>query len=283
MKRAFFAGVFILSLTVMGFGQATTFYYPQVANGLQGSVRWKTKIFVLNPAASGTSTASVTIQLFKDVPTLSAVGTPFNSIVFTDENGAVVNSGNTFSFQIAGGQSRQYVSTGDGDYGGGYAVVTSNVLINGSAVFSEFDGSGRLLGEAGVAASSAVTKQALFVDTIGNYDVGFALVNPSAQGVANVSVALLNSSASVVATTTLNLGGNNHTAQFVGINLFPTAPKLAGTMQITGSVPLTTVALRFDPSYSVFTSMPPSTIASLLMEPLNALQRLVSTLVGHFA
>src|SRR5437867_8500463 len=129
MKRVCLAVVFVLSLGVAGFGQ-TTFYYPQVANGLQGVVRWKTTIFLTNPSASGTASGSIT--LFQDTVDLSAAGSPFNSIVFKDETGAIVNNGNTIPFQIAVGQSRKYASTGDGSYAGGYAIVTANATISGT-------------------------------------------------------------------------------------------------------------------------------------------------------
>ncbi len=280
MKRLSLSVMLILSVAAIGYGQ-TTFYFPQVANGLQGGVvKWRTTIFITNPAASGT--ASGTISFFQDtgtaVATFPSPGTAFNSIVLTDETGATANSGNSIPFQIAAGYSKKYVSTGDGNYQGGFALVQSNATVNGTAIFSQFDASGtNLLGEAGVPASPAVPKQILFADTLNNYDVGFALANPQASQV-TVTLTLLNTMAQQVATTTRSLGSNNHFAQFIG-DVFPTAPKLTGTMQISGgSASLTTVALRFGPGYAVFTSLPPVTIASLLFEPMNALQRLVGTL-----
>src|SRR5258708_5812940 len=106
MKHASFALVFILFVAAVGFGQ-TTFYYPHVTNGvLNGSTVWKTTIFLTNPAATGTATASGSITFMQDNPNdPTAAGTPF-VISFTDENGAPASSGNTIPFQIAGGQTR---------------------------------------------------------------------------------------------------------------------------------------------------------------------------------
>ena len=63
----------------------------------------------------------------------------------TNENGGTANNGNTIAFQIAGGQSKKFTTTGDGNYAGGFASVTSNQPVSGSAVFSEFDAGGTRL------------------------------------------------------------------------------------------------------------------------------------------
>jgi hypothetical protein len=260
MKRVLCACVFVFSVAATSFGQ-TTFYYPHVANGVLGGTVWKTTIFLTNPAATGTATASGTITFTKDDANSNAAGSPF-TISFIDENGNPTGSGNTLSFQIAGGQSRKFTSTGTGTYAGGFATVTSNQPINGTAIFSEFDTAGRLIAEAGVPAGSAVTRQAIFVDTVGGFNVGVAFANPG-TGTANVTLNLLNSSAVTVMTTTQTLGSGNHKAAFV-TELFPGAPQLSGTMQIVSNQPLSAIALRFDPTFTVFTTLPPVTIASVM-------------------
>jgi len=279
MKNASLAFVFILVMATVGFGQ-TTFYYPHVANGvLGGNTIWKTTIFLTNPAAIGTATASGSITFMQDNPNDStAAGTAF-TISFTDENGAPAGSGNTIPFQIAGGQTRKFTSTGAGSYAGGFAIVSANGAINGTAIFSEFNAAGKLIGEAGVPAGSAVNKQAIFVDTLGGYNIGVAFANPATSS-ASITLQLLNDNAQTVATTTQTLGSNNHSAHFVS-ELFPTAPQLAGTMQIISNVAMPAIALRFDPTFSVFTTLPPVTISSLLIEPMNAVARLLISLHLH--
>src|SRR5262249_25575222 len=155
-----------------------------------------------------------------------------------------------------GGQSHKYTSTGDGTYAGGFATVTTTAgSVNGTAVFSEFDAAGRLIGEAGVPSASAVPKQAIFVDTIGNFNIGVAYSNPG-PAAASITLTLLNGSGAVVGTpVTQTLGPGNHTARFTS-EIFPGSPPLAGTMQIQSSGPLAAIALRFDPAFALFTTLP---------------------------
>jgi len=261
MKRVVLTLLWIVTATVICSAQ-TIFYYPHIVNGVLGGVILKTTIFITNPAATGTGLASGSITFMKDDPVLSGPGTPFN-LTFTDETGQPAGSGNTIPFQIAGGQTRKFTSSGAGTYAGGLAIVSSNAPISGTAIFSEFDSAGRLIGEAGVPSGSAVSNQAVFVDTQGGYNVGVAYANPGTAG-ANVTLRLLNSSGVAVMSTVQTLGAGNHAAAFVS-QLFPGAPELVGTMQITSQTPLSSIALRFDPTLSVFTTLPPVTLASLVL------------------
>jgi len=279
MKNGIFAFVLVLLAAVVGFGQ-TTFYFPHIANG----AGWKTTIFLTNPAAIGTATASGSITFWRDNPNdPTSAGTPY-TISFVDETGAPASGGGaTIAFQIAGGQTKKFTSTGTGGYAGGFAVVTANSVVSGTAVFSEFDQTGKLIGEAGVPSGTAVTKQAIFVDSIGGYNVGLAFANPG-NAAANVTLKLLNNSAVTVVSTTQILGANNHSSHFIN-ELFPSTQiqPLAGTMQVTSDIPLPAIALRFDPSLSVFTTLPPVTLASLVSQPFNALARVVLSLHLRFA
>jgi hypothetical protein len=274
MKRVPVIVFWILTATAVCSAQ-TTFYYPHVANGVLNGVNiWKTTIFLTNPASSGT--ASGTITFTKDNTNSALAGSPLN-ISFTDQDGAPAGGGNTITFSVPAGQSRKYVSAGTGEYAGGFAsVVTTTGTVTGTSIFSQFDLGGRLIAEAGVPAATAVSRQAIFVDTTGDsggFKIGVAYANPSASA-ANVTLSLLNSAAAQVATTTQTLGPGNHSASFT-FQMFPTAPQLAGTMQITSTTPLAAIALRFDPSFTVFTTLPPVTLASLIM-PLRSIARLLA-------
>src|SRR5690349_21263428 len=150
MRYFFLTILLIVSTAALGLGQQTTFYYPHIANGSFSGAVWKTTILLTNPAAVGTNTASGSITFMKDDPNPTVAGTPLN-ISFTDETGASVANGNTIAFQIAGGASKKFTSLGIGAYAGGFAVVTANAPVNGTAIFSEFNSaSGVLIGEAGV-------------------------------------------------------------------------------------------------------------------------------------
>jgi hypothetical protein len=263
MKRVCLIAFWILSATLICSAQ-TTFYYPHVADGVLGGNIWKTTIFLTNPAAA---TASGTITFRRDTATLSAAGSIFSTISFIDQDGAPAGNGGTITFSIPAGQTRKYTSAGGATYGGGFATVTTTVgTVSGTAIFSNYDLAGRLIAEAGVPAASAVANQAVFVDTVGGYNIGVAYANPGAAA-ANVTLSLLNSSAVEVATTPQILGPGNHAAAFT-FQMFPNATQLAGTMRLQSSTPLAAIALRFDPSFSVFTTLPPISIASIVQPAL---------------
>jgi hypothetical protein len=282
MKRFLFLCVFMIGSAVASFGQ-NTFYFAHVVNGNAGGV-WKTTIFLTNPAATNTSTASGSITLTQDSSTLGAAGTPMN-ITFIDANGQPV-AGPVIPFQIAGGQTLKLQSTGTGAFSGGFATVNSNVPVNGTAIFSLYDTSGtNLVAEAGVPAAAAAARQSIFVDIGGGFNVGVAFSNVGATAASNVTLSLLNTTAAPVMTTTIpSLGAGNHNAAFVtqffqGQQL---PQQLTGTMQITTSNgALAAIALRFAPT-GVFTTLPPVTLASILTNSTNALAFILQTLHVHF-
>jgi len=287
MKRVLFVVLWILTASMICSAQATI-YFPHIANGVLGSTVWKTTILLTNTAASGTASGTITFN--QDNPNAGLAGSPFN-ISFTDEAGTPTMG--TITFSIAPGQTKKYVSAGAGAYSPGFATATTTAgSVTGTAIFSEFDiGSGRLIAEAGVPAAAAFAKQAIFVDTINGYNIAVAYANPG-PAAANVSFNLLNASAASVATTTQLLGPGNHVATFTSgaSGLFPAAGPLAGTMQITSSVPVPTIALRFDPVFTIFTTLPPLTVASIVnpamewfherpwLAPLSSVARLLGAL-----
>ena len=251
--------VLILWASVVGFAQ-TTFYLAHVANGVQGpSVVWKTTILLTNPASSGTATGTITFM--SESADMSTAGVPFSGLSVTDETGATA-TGTTFTFSIPAGGIHKVTSTGTGQFAQGFAAVTTNAgSVSGSAIFSEFDGAGNLIGEAGVALLNAVTRQAIFVDTVGNYKIGIAYANPGSSS-ANITLNLLNSSGNTVgAPVNQVLGPGNHTAVFTfQSSMFPSASPMTGTIQITSDSPLAVTALRFDPTLTKFTTLPPVTL-----------------------
>jgi hypothetical protein len=285
MKRIFLVVLWIFAATMVCSAQATI-YFPHIANGVLGSTIWKTTILLTNPAAAGAASGTITFN--QDNPTDQGLaGSPFN-ISFTDEVGTPTVG--TITFSISPGQTKKYVSAGTGAYSPGFATATTSAgSVTGTAIFSEFDiGTGRLIAEAGVPAANALTKQAVFVDTIGGYNIAVAYANPG-PAAATVTFNLLNSTAVSVATTNQQLGPGNHVAAFTS-GIFPSVGPLAGTMQITSSVPVPTIALRFDPVFTIFTTLPQLTIASIVspamewfherpwLAPLSSVARLLGAL-----
>ena len=252
-RQASFAFALVLAAATFANAQ-TTFYFPQIADG--GT--FSTTIFMTNPGA-GSTTAKVTITL------TGSDGAPMTNVTFVDSLGA--GQTGTISLQLAGGQSRRLVSTAaSANVLVGFATVTSDVPVTGSAVFSQFSGSPQsstLLGEAGVGAAQAITNQAIFVDETPPFSTALAYANPSETMAATINFDLLNSEGVSVNTTAKTLLPRNHTALFV--NQLFTASSVTGhvgTMQIISDAPVATVSLRF--AGSLFTSVPPFSIAGLM-------------------
>ncbi|PYS35782.1 MAG: hypothetical protein DMG14_26190, partial [Acidobacteria bacterium] len=186
----------------------------------------------------------------------TSTGAPFN-VGFVDATGASVGSGNTVPFTIAGGETRKFVSTASGTLGVGFATITADADVRGTALFSELV-NGALFAEAGVPSANTVTRQSIFVDTTSGFDTGVAYANANATPAA-ITFQLLSASGSPVGPPiTQTLAGSQHNAIFVS-QLFPGIPAFTGTMQIISDAPLAAVALRFASS-GVFTTLPPVTL-----------------------
>jgi hypothetical protein len=284
MKRVLFSIILILAATVIASAQSS-FYYAHILDGVQQpqNISWKATILLTNPS---TSSASGTIAFTKDTSNLGLAGSPW-TLTLTDETGSS-STASVFNVTLGPGQTHKYVSSGSGTYTTGFATVTGTGAINGTAIYSGFDSGGNLIGEAGVAAGSAVTKQSVFVDTQNGYLIGVAIANPG-NSAASMNLTLLNASAATVASTTQTLGPGNHTAALTS-GFFPSAGPLAGTMQIVSNTPLAAIAFRLDPTGTKFTTLPPVTLASLInpaiewlqerpwLTPLSSMARLLGSL-----
>jgi hypothetical protein len=259
MKRAVLILIWIFATTVIASAQ-TTFFYPHVINGLLGIVTWRTTILLTNPSTSTTAVGAITFT--KDNTDLIASGSTW-PVALTDENNFTMTS-SVFTFTLPPGATRKWVTSSTGGLISGFANVTTNVgTVTGTAIFSEFDFNGNLIGEAGLPAASPVLRQSILVDTLAKYGVGVAYANPGTS-TANVSLTLIDNAGAVVAgPVSLLMGSFNHTQGFVN-QFFPSAVPLVGTMQITSSTPLIAVALRFDPTLQKFTTLPAVTLTSLI-------------------
>jgi len=253
MKRVLVIAIWILAATLTASAQSS-FFFAHVVNGVLGTVTWKTTIFLTNSGSSGTATGAITFT--QDNTNQISAGSSW-PITLTDETGFTTTS-STFTFTLPPGATHKFVSSSPGGLISGFANVTTNAgVVGGTAVFSEFDSAGSLISEAGVPSASAIPRQAIFVDTAARYSVGLAFANPG-NTAANITMTLLDSSgAAVSAPVTRTLGAGNHTQLFTS-QLFPsgTQPSV-GTLQFTSNAPLVTIALRFDPSLSKFTTLPP--------------------------
>ncbi len=130
----------------------------------------------------------------------------------------------------------------------GYARITSNVPIEGTAVFRIVTESGGVKTEAGVggAKGSVTGVGAVQKAVAGSFDSGIAAVNTSSQN-ASARVDLLDQRGVVIDTNAnaLLLGPGEHTAKFLS-EIFPDIKNsdFDGTIRFESDVPLAVVILR---------------------------------------
>jgi hypothetical protein len=294
MKRVLCVVLWICTAAMVCSAQ-TTFYFPHVVDGPLGTETWKTTIFLTNPSSS--VPASGTITLMQQSGSLNLAGLSWPGISFTDESKVTITGG-TIAFSIAPGQIKKYISSGveppppgaPPTLVSGFATVVANGSVSGTAVFSRLDAAGNLIAEAGVPAATAASRQSIFVDTVGGFSVGIAYANPG-PAAANITLSLFNAAAAQVDTTTQTLGAGNHSAGFTSDFFTRFTDQLSGSMQITSSVALPVIALRFaKPPSEVYTTLPPVTLSSLIspamewfqgrpwLSPLSSVARLLGTL-----
>jgi hypothetical protein len=285
MKRALWVCLWILCTTLVCSAQ-TTFYFPHIADGILGGTKWKTTILLTNSASSGTASGTITFTKDNCPPgapcgpvNLAASGSLFTSVSFSDETGAPAGSGGTITFSIGPGQAKKYTSSGSGPYSGGFATVkTTAGTVFGTSIFSEFTLGDLLIAEAGVQSSAALQNQSIFVDTQGGFNIGFAYSNVSSSTAspasASLTLTMFDTAAAMVGTPQpQTMGSGNHNAIFL-TDLFANVPNVnlsnfVGTLQIKSTVPMGVVALRFDRTFSVFTTLPPAPLASLINPLMN--------------
>jgi hypothetical protein len=239
MKRILFSLVAILAISIVCSAQNTV-YFPQVADGFQqGGIAWITAIVLTNTAAPGTAAASGAITFTQDN------GTPW-TLSYNDGMGGPYSSGTSIPFQIAGGQSRLYVTKANETLTTGFATVTSDSPVTGGVVFVEYADNGNTrIAEAGVAASPALTRQTTFATT-GDSNTGVAVANPGSSA-ATITFQLRGMNGNLVSQpVSRTLGPKGHTAFFIDA-LFPNMPsQFFGTMQITSDIPIVSTALLIE-------------------------------------
>jgi hypothetical protein len=254
MKQALLAVGIIVTFAAVCSAQGFTYYYPHVVTGTYPGGWWQTTIFITNSSQSGTpATGTISFR--------QSDGNPLN-LAFVDEINNPVSNGTSISFALAGGESRKYISVASGPQVTGFATVTATAAVMGTAMFTQFDASGRMLGEAGVPAAIPLGRQAIFVDTTNGFKTGVAIANPNNSPL-HTTFELMTTTGQVIMSTIRDIGPNQHTAFFIH-ELFPEAPPLVGRLQFYCLNPMTSVALRFDPGFVLFTTMPPIAIAGML-------------------
>jgi hypothetical protein len=254
MKRVFFGFILVLAFSAFASAQQFTYYFPQVASGTFAGGSWTTTIFISNAEAAGT-TASGAITI---------TGSDGNGwpVSWVDDVGRPVGSGNTISFTLNSGEVRKYVTVANAPLNTGYATVTANAAVLGTALFTQNDPSGHMVGEAGVPAAIPLGRQAIFVDTTSGYHTGVAIANPNTNTLV-VHYELVNTAGQIIMSQVQNLGSLAHISFFID-QMFSNVPPMVGRFQFYCTNPMVGIGLRFDPNMNLFTTIPPIAISQLL-------------------
>ena len=158
-----------------------------------------------------------------------------------------------FDFELKRGESISLPTTGDGDLRVGYARVMSSEDVSGVTIFTRIDQStGVLLFEAGVPASTLLTKFSIAVDSIGIKDTGLAIVYPAEEGApdAIVTLRLFDQEFNLIAERELDpMAAGSHLARFVhqlfdDDQVVSEAQELKGLLTVESTRPLVAVTLR---------------------------------------
>ena len=207
-------------------------YFPQIANGVFGSVYFTTSVILVNP---GGAEVSGSISFFK------SDGTPME----VSESAPGVAS-STVWFRIPPKADFVFKSDGTGLGTSGYARVRVTGTVGGNAIFSEYAEHGALITEAAVGAATPMDFFTFPVDVMGDFNTGVAVANPDSANDINIELHLVDLSGRLVATQNVSLAAGHQMAIYVsGIGqLFPGLRDFRGSLQVMADVPVPAVALR---------------------------------------
>jgi hypothetical protein len=226
------------------FGPAATFYFPQIGDGVAGSLQFQSSLIFVNTSSDTTAQ----IEFFA-----TGSGLPMSVALGDSEASPIHNVG------LKRGESISLQTPGTGQIQVGYARVQTGAGVSGVAVFGTTDkGSGVGLYEAGVPVTETLTEFTVFVDSMGNRDTGLAVVYPppvggvapSAPSDANLTLRLYDKQFQLIAERALDpMLPGHHFARFVH-QLFEdpavveSAKEMQGVLIVSSNQPLAAVTLR---------------------------------------
>ncbi len=212
------------------FGDSRTkLIFPQVANGTAGGLSIKTTFIIINNAPQPTSGTLYFVKPDGTPMTLSIGGQNRSSV----------------SYSLAPGAAQRVVTSGSGALATGWAWASMDRPISGTAIFHIYDSAARLVTEMGVLSSPSNASVDAAVDTIGSGRTAIALVNPSDEDTAAVTLSLLDEKGESKGQQQLDLLPRQYRSMFVD-ELFSTVPgvtEMQGRLMISGDA-VATLTLR---------------------------------------
>ncbi|MFB3906035.1 MAG: prolipoprotein diacylglyceryl transferase family protein [Acidobacteriota bacterium] len=202
--------------------------FPQVANGTFPGGSFLSSLLVVNRTAA---TVTAKVGFYK------STGAAFNLRL---SDGRI---GSEFPLTVAEGGSALLQTDGSGPLEAGYARLTASGPVGGTILFTQRDGGGNTLVEAGVGASPAGTRfviPVLYQKNASNTGVAFANVSPAAT---DLGLTLRDRTGALLGTANVPLGPGQHSPQYV-TGLFALADSFAGVLEAESALPVSAVALK---------------------------------------
>jgi hypothetical protein len=215
-------------------GEEKVFYFAQAADGAVPGIALRTSMIFVNAGEA----SQLRIELY------DSSGSPMALDLGAGQPTSVLE------LDLGKGEAISLQSPGTGNLKVGYAKITADSRVGGTAVFTLIDTpTGTLLYEAGVPASEPLADFSLVVDSSGERRTGLALVNPpggSGSGSAVVTLRLYDQSFSLLAEKQLELAAGEHYARFIN-EVFPGVEgvtEMLGSLTVHSDVPVAAVTLR---------------------------------------
>ncbi|MEJ2079767.1 MAG: SBBP repeat-containing protein [Acidobacteriota bacterium] len=219
------------------------FYFPQIADGIAGRIKFTTAMVFVNTGDATT----VQVDFF------DSSGSPLD-MRFDDGEAS-----SELQIPLAKGGGTYLQSPADPGLRVGYARITAGPGVGGTAIFNRTDvvpghlpDSNVTQYEAGVPATRAAGDFVFLLDSLGDNDTGLALVNaaqglPGEEDPAQIDLTLRDSDGYHVGDSSLDLARGRHTARFIN-QLFSQvkdqASEMRGIVSVHSPVPLVALTLR---------------------------------------
>lgn len=220
-----------------------SFNFPQVATGAYGGIGNRTSFLIFNISAAP---ADVNLALTQDN------GSPLT--VTIPGGGPGTGTGSNFRFSLAAGASIFLQTDGSGPLTSGAAVITSNVPIGASVVFTIFDSQGQFQTEAGVGDEPVSASTTIPADVTGNSDTGVAFFNPG-TGATMLNFTLMDTNGVIVSTTTAPIAPGGHLAMFIS-QMFPGIAGFRGSLAFSCPGGVAALTLRMYGRAQTYTTLP---------------------------
>jgi hypothetical protein len=211
----------------------SVFYFPQIGDGTVADIRLRTTLAFTN---MGAAPAPVKIEFF------DRGGSPMEMKLKN------YPAGSSVQFTLGAGQTLfEQTQPVGAALRLGYARVTTNLWVGGTAVFTRSDSpTGVILFEAGVPASRPLSEFSVFLDSLQHRDTGLAFVNTSSSSDAMATFRLYNKNYGLVAERVVTLAPLENVAKFI-YEIFEGVggvDEMEGVVTVSSTQPLAAVTVR---------------------------------------